>query len=130
MGQPDKQIEFERKYSRLPEAVIAMQERDFLRYNFRTNVAISGDGPRAFSTRLGQKGVRPRRWTVSSTVICSQGIGSDPGGTVDLVMSEQTPSAETRLSAVSKPGDAAQTCVRRVAIRDISGGDSGALGDL
>src|SRR5262245_7933662 len=38
MGQPDKQIEFERKYSRLPDAVIAMQERDFLRYNFRTNV--------------------------------------------------------------------------------------------
>jgi NitT/TauT family transport system substrate-binding protein len=37
-GQPDKQIEFERKYSRLPETVIAMQERDFLRYNFRTNV--------------------------------------------------------------------------------------------
>ena len=39
MGQPDKQIEFERKYSRLPEAVITMQERDFLRYNFRTNIA-------------------------------------------------------------------------------------------
>jgi NitT/TauT family transport system substrate-binding protein len=39
MGQPDKQIEFEKKYSRLPDAVIAMQERDFLRYNFRTNVA-------------------------------------------------------------------------------------------
>jgi NitT/TauT family transport system substrate-binding protein len=39
MGQPDKQIEFERKYSRLPDSVIAMQERDFLRYNFRTNVA-------------------------------------------------------------------------------------------
>ncbi|MGH6703138.1 MAG: ABC transporter substrate-binding protein [Bradyrhizobium sp.] len=39
MGQPDKQIEFERKYSRLPDAVIAMQEREFLRYNFRTNVA-------------------------------------------------------------------------------------------
>ncbi len=38
MGKPDKQIEFERKYSRLPEAVIAMQERDFLRYNFRTNL--------------------------------------------------------------------------------------------
>lgn len=37
--QPDKQIEFERKYSRLPEPVIAMQERDFLRYDFRTNVA-------------------------------------------------------------------------------------------
>jgi ABC-type nitrate/sulfonate/bicarbonate transport system substrate-binding protein len=39
MDQPDKQIEFEKKYSRLPETVIAMQERDFLRYNFRTNVA-------------------------------------------------------------------------------------------
>lgn len=39
MGQPDKQIELERKYSRLPDAVIAMQERDFLRYNFRTNIA-------------------------------------------------------------------------------------------
>ena len=39
MGQPDKQIEFERKYSRLPDPVIAMQEREFLQYNFRTNVA-------------------------------------------------------------------------------------------
>jgi NitT/TauT family transport system substrate-binding protein len=39
MGQPDKQIEFERKYSRLPDPVIAMQERDFLQYSFRTNVA-------------------------------------------------------------------------------------------
>lgn len=39
MGQPDKQIEFEKKYSRLPDAVIAMQERNFLQYNFRTNVA-------------------------------------------------------------------------------------------
>jgi NitT/TauT family transport system substrate-binding protein len=39
MDQPDKQIEFERKYSRLPDTVIAMQERDFLYYNFRTNVA-------------------------------------------------------------------------------------------
>ena len=39
MGQPDKQIEFEKKYSRLPDAVIAMQERDFLKYNFRTNIA-------------------------------------------------------------------------------------------
>ena len=38
MGQPDKQVELEKKYSRLPDAVIAMQERDFLRYNFRTNV--------------------------------------------------------------------------------------------
>jgi NitT/TauT family transport system substrate-binding protein len=39
MGQPDKQIEFEKKYSRLPDAVIAMQERNFLQYNLRTNVA-------------------------------------------------------------------------------------------
>jgi NitT/TauT family transport system substrate-binding protein len=39
MGQPDKQIEFEKKYSRLPDPVIAMQEREFLQYNFRTNVA-------------------------------------------------------------------------------------------
>lgn len=39
MGQPDKQIELEKKYSRLPDNVIAMQEREFLHYNFRTNVA-------------------------------------------------------------------------------------------
>ena len=39
MGQPDKQIELERKYSRLPDPVIVMQEREFLRYDFRTNVA-------------------------------------------------------------------------------------------
>jgi len=39
MGQPDKQIEFEKKYSRLPDPVIAMQEREFLKYNFRTNIA-------------------------------------------------------------------------------------------
>ena len=39
MDQPDKQIEFERKYSRLPDTVIALQERDFLHYNFKTNVA-------------------------------------------------------------------------------------------
>jgi NitT/TauT family transport system substrate-binding protein len=39
IGQPDKQIEFEKKYSRLPDPVIAMQERQFLKYNFRTNVA-------------------------------------------------------------------------------------------
>jgi ABC-type nitrate/sulfonate/bicarbonate transport system substrate-binding protein len=38
MDQPDRQIEYERKYSRLPDPVIAMQERDFLKYNFRTNV--------------------------------------------------------------------------------------------
>jgi NitT/TauT family transport system substrate-binding protein len=39
IGQPDKQIEFERKYSRLPDSVIQMQEREFLQYNFRTNIA-------------------------------------------------------------------------------------------
>jgi NitT/TauT family transport system substrate-binding protein len=38
MGQPNKQIEFERRYSRLPDPVIVMQEREFLHYNFRTNV--------------------------------------------------------------------------------------------
>jgi NitT/TauT family transport system substrate-binding protein len=39
MGNPELRIELERKYSRLPEAVIAMQERQFLAYNYRTNVA-------------------------------------------------------------------------------------------
>ena len=39
VGNPDKQIEFEKKYSRLPDPVIAMQEREFLKYNYRTNVA-------------------------------------------------------------------------------------------
>jgi len=35
----DLRIELERKYSRLPDAVIAMQERQFLKYDYRTNVA-------------------------------------------------------------------------------------------
>jgi NitT/TauT family transport system substrate-binding protein len=39
MGDPDRRIELERKYSRLPDAVIAMQERQFLKYDYRTNVA-------------------------------------------------------------------------------------------
>jgi ABC-type nitrate/sulfonate/bicarbonate transport system substrate-binding protein len=39
MGNMDLRIELERKYSRLPDAVIAMQERQFLKYNYRTNVA-------------------------------------------------------------------------------------------
>jgi NitT/TauT family transport system substrate-binding protein len=38
IDKPDKQIEYEKKYSRLPDAVVAMQERDFLRYNYRTDV--------------------------------------------------------------------------------------------
>jgi NitT/TauT family transport system substrate-binding protein len=39
VGNTDRRIELERKYSRLPDAVIAMQERQFLKYNYRTNVA-------------------------------------------------------------------------------------------
>ncbi len=39
MGNTDLRIELERKYSRLPDAVIAMQEREFLKYDYRTNVA-------------------------------------------------------------------------------------------
>jgi NitT/TauT family transport system substrate-binding protein len=38
-GNTDRRIELERKYSRLPDAVVAMQERQFLRYDYRTNVA-------------------------------------------------------------------------------------------
>lgn len=38
MGQPEKQIEYETAYSRLPPSVIEMQEREFLRYNFRTSL--------------------------------------------------------------------------------------------
>ena len=39
IGNTDLRIELERKYSRLPDAVIAMQERQFLKYDYRTNVA-------------------------------------------------------------------------------------------
>jgi len=39
MNNADRRIELERKYSRLPDAVIAMQERQFLKYDYRTNVA-------------------------------------------------------------------------------------------
>jgi hypothetical protein len=39
MGNTDLRIELERKYSRLPDAVVALQEREFLRYDYRTNVA-------------------------------------------------------------------------------------------
>jgi ABC-type nitrate/sulfonate/bicarbonate transport system substrate-binding protein len=35
----DVRIALERKYSRLPDAVIAMQERQFLKYDYRTNIA-------------------------------------------------------------------------------------------
>lgn len=39
IGNMDKQIEFEKKYSRFPESVVVMAERGFLRYDYRTNVA-------------------------------------------------------------------------------------------
>lgn len=35
----DKQVEYEKKYSRFPEPVIDMTERQFLQYDWRTNVA-------------------------------------------------------------------------------------------
>src|SRR5260370_38310652 len=38
MSNTDLRIELERKYSRLPDAVVAMQEREFLKYDYRTNV--------------------------------------------------------------------------------------------
>jgi len=39
IGKPEKQIEFEKKYSRLSDDVIDMQERQFLQYSYRTNVS-------------------------------------------------------------------------------------------
>jgi NitT/TauT family transport system substrate-binding protein len=39
MNDTDRRIELERRYSRLPDPVIAMQERQFLKYDYRTNVA-------------------------------------------------------------------------------------------
>jgi NitT/TauT family transport system substrate-binding protein len=38
-GNTDLRIELEQKYSRLPDAVVAMQERQFAKYDYRTNVA-------------------------------------------------------------------------------------------
>jgi ABC-type nitrate/sulfonate/bicarbonate transport system substrate-binding protein len=38
MSNTDLRIELERKFSRLPDAVVAMQEREFLKYEYRTNV--------------------------------------------------------------------------------------------
>ena len=52
MDKPEKQIELETKYSQLPAPVIAMQERDFLKYNFRTNV----EDIRAMARELYQLG--------------------------------------------------------------------------
>ncbi len=39
IGRPEQQIMYEQKYSRLSLPIITMQERDFLHYNYRTNVA-------------------------------------------------------------------------------------------
>jgi NitT/TauT family transport system substrate-binding protein len=39
IDKPDKQIEYEKKYSRLPDPVVGMQEREFLKYNYRTDVS-------------------------------------------------------------------------------------------
>lgn len=39
VGNLDKQVEYEKKYSRFPESVVNLAERKFLRYDYRTNVA-------------------------------------------------------------------------------------------
>jgi len=39
VGNPDKQVEYEAKYSRFPPSVVERTERSFLRYDFRTNVS-------------------------------------------------------------------------------------------
>jgi NitT/TauT family transport system substrate-binding protein len=39
VGDMDKQVEYEKKYSRFPESVVQKTERTFLRYDYRTNVA-------------------------------------------------------------------------------------------
>jgi NitT/TauT family transport system substrate-binding protein len=38
IGKPDKQVEYEKKYSRFPEPVVEMNERKFLHYDYRTNI--------------------------------------------------------------------------------------------
>jgi NitT/TauT family transport system substrate-binding protein len=39
VGNMEKQVEFEKKYSRFPDSVVQKTERTFLRYDYRTNVA-------------------------------------------------------------------------------------------
>ena len=39
VGNMDKQVEYEKKYSRFPDSVVQKAERQFLRYDYRTNVA-------------------------------------------------------------------------------------------
>jgi NitT/TauT family transport system substrate-binding protein len=38
IGKPDKQVKYEKKYSRFPEPVVEMNERKFLHYDYRTNI--------------------------------------------------------------------------------------------
>jgi NitT/TauT family transport system substrate-binding protein len=38
IGKPDMQVQYEKEYSRLPVPVIEVNEREFLQYNYRTNV--------------------------------------------------------------------------------------------
>lgn len=38
IGKPDMQVKYEKEYSRLPPAVAEMNEREFLRYDYRTNI--------------------------------------------------------------------------------------------
>ena len=38
VDKPDKQVEYEKKYSRFPEPVVEMNERKFLHYHYRTNI--------------------------------------------------------------------------------------------
>jgi NitT/TauT family transport system substrate-binding protein len=39
LGNPDKQFELSSKYSRLPPAVVSMEEHEFLHYDYRTSIA-------------------------------------------------------------------------------------------
>lgn len=38
IGKPDMQVQYEKEYSRLPVPVIETNEREFLQYNYRTNI--------------------------------------------------------------------------------------------
>ncbi len=80
MGQPDKQIEFERKYSRLPErchsnagARISPIQFPNQRRRYQDN------GPRVAPAWLGQGGFWPEGGQLHRLVICRQGIGLIPG---------------------------------------------------
>ena len=130
MGQPDKQIEFERKYSRLPDPVIAMQEREFLHYNFRTNVADIKTMAASCTSWVGSRRISARRSTASSTchssprhracrrLNCQRGDAEAD----DICGSSIVPGREAEASVAAR--------IARAAIRDISRGDSAAVADL